>query len=142
MNIFVLIIWVWLKKNYPNTTITSKIPRSTMFLGWIISCHWFIKYSILTIILTFRNTLFPNYLSKGNFIFEIEVGGVDNIPIIAKKINATHLHGEESLLTRKSSTLSIFNTLNKTIISRYLYENYVSNYDDKRHFKSYNLDFG
>ena len=50
----------------------------------IISCHGFVKSSISTVILTYHNALVPYYLSKGFFVVETEVGGVDNIPIIVK----------------------------------------------------------
>ena len=107
----------------------------------IMSGHGFVKSSISTFILTCRNALFPYYLSKGFFITETEVGGVDNIPIIVKKINATHLHEEESLLTYKAAINSTVNTLNKITIVIYVYEKYLSNYYDDRHVESYNLKF-
>ena len=51
----------------------------------IMSCHGFVKYSISTLILTFSNDQVPSDIYKVFFIFETEVGGVDNIPIIVKK---------------------------------------------------------
>ena len=79
--------------------------------------------------MTCRNELVLYYISKGFIIFETEVGGFDNIPIIAKeKINATHLHQENSLLTRKADIPSISNTQNKIIFARDFYENDVSYY--------------
>ena len=51
----------------------------------IMSCHGFVKYSISTVILTCFNAIVPHYLSEGFFIFETEMGFVDNITIIAKK---------------------------------------------------------
>ena len=62
----------------------------------IISCHGFVKYYISTVILTCNNALVTYYPSKGVVMVETEVGGPDNIPIIAKKSSATHLHEEES----------------------------------------------
>ena len=50
----------------------------------IMSCHVLVKSSIPTVILTYRNALVPYYLSKLFVVIEIEVGGVDNIPIILK----------------------------------------------------------
>ena len=51
----------------------------------IMSFHGFAKSSILTVILTCRNALVPYYFSKGFFIVETEVGGVDNITISLKE---------------------------------------------------------
>ena len=50
----------------------------------IIPCYVFAKSSIYTVILTFHNSLVPYYYSKRFVVFETEVGGVDNIPIIVK----------------------------------------------------------
>ena len=91
INIFVLIIWFWSKKSDPKTKITSKRPISNfLWVGntWdfdeyhVIS--WIFKSSISIVILTLRNTLAPYYLSKGFFIIETELVGVDNIPITVK----------------------------------------------------------
>ena len=72
---------------------------------------------------------------------ETEVGGVDNIHIIVKKINATDLNKQDIILTYKAANPSIVNKLNKTIIARDVYEKYVSNYYDDHHVESYNLEF-
>ena len=48
------------------------------------SCHGLVKYSISTVILKFPNALVTYYISKGFVIVEIEMGGVDNIPITVK----------------------------------------------------------
>ena len=50
----------------------------------IMSCHGFVKYSISTVILTFRNDLVPYYRFKGLVMVETIVGSVDNIPTTAK----------------------------------------------------------
>ena len=104
------------------------------------SCHGLSKYSILTVILTCRSALVPYYLSKGFVIVETEVVGVDNIPMsVNNQINSSDLNQDESLLTLKSYLLSIFNTLNKIIIARYLYEEYVSKFYDDRHVYFYSV---
>ena len=51
----------------------------------ITSCHGFDKSTILTVILTCRNSLVPSYLSKRFIIVETEVGAINNIPINVKK---------------------------------------------------------
>ena len=61
-------------------------------------------------------------------VIETEVGVVDNIHMIVKKINATHFHEEESLISFKAVIPSTVNTLNKIIIARYVYKHYLSNY--------------
>ena len=68
------------------------------------------------------------------------MGIVDNITITMKKINATNFHEKESLLACKADIPSTINTLNKIIISRYVYEKYVFSYYDDRHVESYNLE--
>ena len=69
------------------------------------------------------------------------MGGVDNISTTVKiKIHYDHLHQEESILTRKAAVTSTFNTLNKIIIARYVYEKYISNFYDDRHVDLYNLE--
>ena len=49
------------------------------------SCHGFVKSSILIVILTCRNSLVPYDLSKGYFVIETEAGGLDSIPKTAKR---------------------------------------------------------
>ena len=46
------------------------------------------------VILAWFSDLVTYYISKGLVIVETELGGVDNIPITKKKINAAHLHEE------------------------------------------------
>ena len=70
----------------------------------IISCRGIFKSSISTVIFTCINDLVPYYLSKVFVINETEVGGFDDIKITVKKINATRLHKEESLLICKAAT--------------------------------------
>ena len=69
----------------------------------IVSCHVFAKSSVLAVILTWHNALVPYYLSKVFVIVEIEVVGVDNIPISVKEqISAADLRKEEITLTCKA----------------------------------------
>ena len=56
-----------------------------------------------------------------------------------KKINATHLHGEDNIRTCKVTLPSTVYTLKRIIIATDVYENYVSNYYDDCHVQSYNL---
>ena len=51
----------------------------------IISCHRFDKYIILAVNLMCGSDLVPYSHSKGSFVVETEVGGVDNIPVTVKK---------------------------------------------------------
>ena len=72
----------------------------------IMPCHGFVKYSISTVILTCRNSLFPCYLSKGFFIVEIEVGVVDNITIIVKNQGYSFTQRQESSNTKSGYNLN------------------------------------
>ena len=106
----------------------------------IISYQGFAKSSTSTVILKCHNYLVSYYSSKGFVIVETEVGGVDNIPInVKKQINPSHLNQDDSLLACKGYIPSIANTLNKIIIARDVYENYLSRYYDDRHVGFYNL---
>ena len=97
------------------------------FLMNIISCDGLSKSSILTVILTCHNALVSYYIFKIFVIVETGVVDVGNIPIIVKgKTNSDHLHQEVRPLTCKVVITSIFNILNKIIISRYVSEKYVS----------------
>ena len=56
------------------------------------SCYGFDKYSISTMILTFRSALVPYYLTKVFVIVETEEGDVDNTPMSVKiQIRADNL---------------------------------------------------
>ena len=107
----------------------------------IMSCHEFAKSTISTVILTWRNYLFSYYLSKGFVIIETEVSGFDNIPTTVKKSALVILHQWDSLLTYKSAIPSVFNTLNKIIISRNVYKKYVYNFYYGCNVDLYNLEF-
>ena len=72
--------------------------------------------------------LVPYSHSKGSFVVETEVGGVDNIPVTVKKKYADNFLQEDSLLTCKLVIRFIFNTLSKIIIERDVYEKYISNF--------------
>ena len=106
------------------------------------SYHEFSKSSISTVILTFRSTLVPYYLSKLFVVVETEEGGAYNIPMNVKmKIYTNNLHQDDSLLTCKATIPSIVNTLHKTIIPRDMYEKFVSKFYDDRRVEFYNLGF-
>ena len=72
--------------NFENTNFKnlSGLGISDILIN-IMSCHGFSKSSISIVVLTCCNDLVPYDISKGLVIFEIEVRGVDNIPINAKK---------------------------------------------------------
>ena len=107
----------------------------------IISCHGFSKSSISKIIFTYCSTLVTNYLYKGFIVVETEEGGLDHIPMSMKMKNcADNLHQEYIIITCKAAIPFIVNTLNKIIIIRDMYENYVYNLYDDLHVGLFNLE--
>ena len=108
----------------------------------IMSCHGFLKSSILTVTLTYCSDQVSYDLSKGFFIVKIEEDGVNNIPMSVKiKTHADNVHQENSILTWKAAISSIINRLKNIIIKRYVYDTYVSNFYDDCNFEFYSLEF-
>ena len=79
----------------------------------------------------------PYYLSKVFISVEKVDGFFVNIPDpIIKKINASPLHDNYSLLACKSNIPSIFKTLNIIVITKYVYTEFESSRYDDRHVET------
>ena len=110
---FVLIICMYLKIIFPDTTGTFKNQSSSICLGYVYLIFWQISSPVMVFQKSFINSClympqytYPYYISKEVLVVETEEGSLDNFPIRVQKkkeksilliymINTVSLHAKQ-----------------------------------------------